>query len=196
MSDSDAQSAEEINPTVIHNRFEFHQPSIAEALAARQSRQRGSSLLSFLWNYDAFVATLPPLQGLIGDHSKRRLLAAVSDLLLALIGSMFLVIALPDFDPLWKGLSYYLFFLLYYQLTEYFLQATPGKWWFALRVKSINGNRPSFWQILIRTLLRVIELSPIFLGVIPGAYLVRFTRRHVRLGDILAGTVVARIENL
>jgi uncharacterized RDD family membrane protein YckC len=179
---SESPYEEDTNPPVTPA-FQLEEHSVSESLKARQLRQS-----------DTFRRR--SVQGLIGDRSGRRFWATEADFLLAAISSMMSVIALPDFDPLWKGLSFYLFFLLYFQLTEFFLQATPAKWFFGLRVKSINGCRPSFMQISIRTLLRVVELNPILLGAFPAALFVLFTRRHVRLGDMLAGTVVARTEDL
>lgn len=136
-----------------------------------------------------------PLEGLIADRSGRRLWANECDFLIAAVFAMTVVILLPDFDPLLKGLSFYLFFLLYYQITEYF-GATPAKWWFGLCVRTINGGRASFSQIAIRTLFRVVEVNPIFLGLFPAALAVLCTRRHIRLGDWFAGTVVVRIEDV
>lgn len=133
--------------------------------------------------------------GLIGDRSGRRLWANECDFLLAVVVSMVILNVIPDFDPLLKGVSFFFFYLLYFQVTEW-LGATPAKWWFGLRVRSSNGNPASFGQIAIRTLCRVVEINPIFLGLFPAAVLVLFTRRHIRLGDWLAGTVVVRIEDL
>ncbi|MDB5346495.1 MAG: hypothetical protein JWP89_4872 [Schlesneria sp.] len=134
-------------------------------------------------------------RGLIGDRSARRVWANEADFFLAAISAMSIVIVLPDFDPLLKGLSFYLFYLLYYQLTES-LGATPAKWWFGLCVRSSDGRRASFWQVAIQTVSRIVETNPIFLGVFPAAFFVLCTRRHLRFGDWLAGTVVVRVENL
>lgn len=159
--------------------FAFPQPSATEALLEWQSRP-----------------STRPLVGLIGDSSGRRLWASECDFLLAVIASMMLVIVLPNFDPLLKGLTFYVFFLLYFQLTEYFAGATPAKWWFGLRVRSVDGHKATFMQVAIRTAWRVLEINPIFMGAFPAAIFIAVTRRHVRLGDMMARTVVVRVENL
>jgi uncharacterized RDD family membrane protein YckC len=136
-----------------------------------------------------------PVDGLFSDCSARRFWANECDFFLAAISAMMIVIVLPDFDPMLKGLSFYLFYLLYYQFTEY-IGATPAKWWFGLCVRSLDGRRASFLQIGIRTLFRVLEANPLLLGFLPAGLFVLFTRRHVRLGDWLAGTVVIRTDYL
>ncbi|MCP3963087.1 MAG: hypothetical protein GY719_35050 [bacterium] len=42
----------------------------------------------------------------------------------------------------------------------------------------------------MRTLLRVFEVNPLLFGSLPAGLLVAFTKKHQRLGDSLAGTVV------
>src|SRR4051812_34880949 len=67
--------------------------------------------------------------GLIGDRSGRRIWATQSDFILAVVVSMMALNVLPDFGPLLKGLSFYVFYLLYFQITEW-IGATPAKWFF------------------------------------------------------------------
>jgi len=163
--------------------FAVDETSVSQSLRERQSLG---------WKQRRQV----PLDGLMGDCSGRRLWAGDADFLIAVVASMLLTVSLPDFDPLLKGLSFYLFYLLYFQLFEYFFGATPGKWWFGLRVRAFNGSRPSFAQIAIRTAWRILEVNPIFVGLFPALISVAVTRRHIRLGDLMAGTVVVRVENL
>jgi uncharacterized RDD family membrane protein YckC len=137
-----------------------------------------------------------PLEGLIGDRSARRIWSASADNLLALIVSMLAVISLPDFDPLLKGLSFYLIYVLYFQLTEYYFSTSPGKWWFGLCIRDHHGKRPSFLQITIRTFWRLVEANPILVGGLPAMLVCLNTRRRVRFGDMMAGTVVIRKELL
>ena len=134
--------------------------------------------------------------GLMGDQSIRRLWAADFDFLLSAIVSMVTVIFLPDYDPMLKGLTFYVIYLIYFQLTEFYWGTTPAKWWFSLCVRDYRGKRPTAAQIGIRTLFRLLEVNPLFVGAFPAVLFVAMTERHVRLGDLVAGTVVTRVENV
>jgi uncharacterized RDD family membrane protein YckC len=67
---------------------------------------------------------------------------------------------------------------------------TPGKRWNGLRVVRTGGQPIGFVASVIRNLLRVIDLLPGFYLV--GMVSILVTRRNQRLGDLAAGTVVAR----
>ncbi len=67
--------------------------------------------------------------------------------------------------------------------------STPGKWLVGCRVLSENAGRPSMGQILVRNLLRYVELFPIF-EWLPPLVLILFTRNRQRLGDLVARTVI------
>lgn len=67
---------------------------------------------------------------------------------------------------------------------------TPGKRWTGLRVVRSTGQPIGFLSSVIRNLLRIVDF-------LPSAYLVGIasilaTSRNQRLGDLAAGTVVAR----
>jgi uncharacterized RDD family membrane protein YckC len=67
---------------------------------------------------------------------------------------------------------------------------TPGKRWTGLRVVRVGGEPVGFVTSAIRNLLRMVDF-------LPSAYLVGIasillTNRNQRLGDLAAGTVVAR----
>lgn len=71
---------------------------------------------------------------------------------------------------------------------------TLGKRLLRLRVMDMRGVRLRFNQVLIRNLLRAVD-------ILPGCYLVGgtaslITRRNQRLGDLAAGTVVVRAEEV
>jgi uncharacterized RDD family membrane protein YckC len=71
---------------------------------------------------------------------------------------------------------------------------TPGKRLLGLKVISLRGDRLTLGQCTIRELLRHIDC----LMVVPGVLSFVLTRRHQRLGDLLAATQVvhsARREN-
>ncbi len=46
----------------------------------------------------------------------------------------------------------------------------------------------------MRSLLRIIEVSRVVLGDVPGALVVVFSKRKQRMGDILAETLVVRSQ--
>src|SRR5207237_7237038 len=67
---------------------------------------------------------------------------------------------------------------------------TPGKRHQGLRVLRESGGPFDFRRSCIRSLLAVADLLPAF--YLLGATLVLLTRRHQRLGDLAAGTMVIR----
>lgn len=84
----------------------------------------------------------------------------------------------------------------YYVLLESLLGATAGKLVLGLRVVDATGHRPGIHRVLIRTVLRLIEVNPIAAGGLPAGLFVLFTKNRQRLGDILAGTYVLRLADL
>jgi uncharacterized RDD family membrane protein YckC len=68
---------------------------------------------------------------------------------------------------------------------------TPGKRAMGLRVESLDGLRPRFWQAAVRNLLRVVDVFPWGYGL--GLAAVFLSRRGQRLGDTAAGTVVVAV---
>lgn len=68
---------------------------------------------------------------------------------------------------------------------------TPGKRWLKLRVIREDGRPISFFEAMVRNLLRVIDfLVPPFYSI--GLISVFATARDQRVGDLVAGTVVVR----
>jgi uncharacterized RDD family membrane protein YckC len=67
---------------------------------------------------------------------------------------------------------------------------TPGKRMFGLRVVGERGLRLDLGQIVLRNLLRMVDLMPGFGGI--GASFLVLHREHRRLGDLVAGTLVVR----
>ena len=119
-------------------------------------------------------------------------MAAVVDQLAAVGVTLVILKNLPELaPPVMGGLSIVLFFG-YYFVPEALWGITPGKWALGLRVMQVDGSRSRLWQAIVRNLLRPIEASPVF--ALPAAVLVVFTPRKQRLGDLLAGTVVAEVN--
>ena len=67
---------------------------------------------------------------------------------------------------------------------------TPGKRWNGLRVVRTGGQPVGFVSSTIRNLLRIVDLLPAFYLV--GIVSILVTKRNQRLGDLAAGTIVAR----
>ena len=85
-------------------------------------------------------------------------------------------------------------YFLYHPVLEILMQgSTPGKHMAGVRLINHAGAAPGFGRILIRNLLRLIDSIP---GVYTVGLLVAiFTRNHVRIGDIVAGTVLVYEDN-
>ena len=83
-------------------------------------------------------------------------------------------------------------FLLYYGYFALFEAIwsgqTPGKRAIRLRVMSTSGRPITFYDSLLRNLLRIVDQVPGFYAV--GLLSVFFTERNQRLGDLAADTVV------
>lgn len=79
--------------------------------------------------------------------------------------------------------------LLYYFIGEVVFFTTIGKFCGWMSVRSKEGGVPSIFSILIRTILRPVDLV---LGILPTWILLEKTEYHQRLGDLAAGTVVVK----
>jgi uncharacterized RDD family membrane protein YckC len=125
------------------------------------------ALLISLSGYVAtiFMGYLPPLDEVA--QWIRGGLIALGILLLAILtlGYSFL------FEWLWDG-------------------QTPGKRALRLRVLHTNGMPLTPWAAAIRSLLRTVDFLPFFYGV--GAFCALFNANNRRVGDLVAGTIVAR----
>ena len=67
---------------------------------------------------------------------------------------------------------------------------TPGKRWLGLRVMQSNGMPIGAWHAMIRSLMRAVDFLPFMYGA--GALVALVNGRNQRIGDVIAGTVVAR----
>jgi uncharacterized RDD family membrane protein YckC len=65
---------------------------------------------------------------------------------------------------------------------------TPGKMIFKLRVIQDSGRQITFFEAMTRNLIRVVDVIPSFYLV--GVISMLCNRRHKRLGDLAAGTLV------
>ncbi|RAJ01666.1 putative RDD family membrane protein YckC [Chitinophaga skermanii] len=85
-------------------------------------------------------------------------------------------------------------YMFYFLIFEWLMQGqTPGKRIIGIKVTSIMGNPPSFDQLLMRWLFRMIENPFLFFFLVPVAIpIVSILRSPYkqRLGDIVANTIV------
>jgi len=144
-----------------------------------------------------------------------RLIAAAVDLLLVVLGTVFLqyaalfIVALLSPEDLWSdldrlsldgGLLIALYVLLNFALFwAYFIGfelrwngQTPGKRLAGLRVVRLDGTPACVLEIVVRNLVRLVDLLPFFYAL--GAVVVLSNRHSRRLGDFAAGTLVIRTE--
>ncbi len=89
-----------------------------------------------------------------------------------------------------------LLFLLYYPILEGLWGFTIGKLICGLIVVNEYGERPGVLKAIIRTLIRLIEVNPIWVGGIPAGIVVASSSAHQRLGDMAARTYVLRMSDM
>ena len=127
---------------------------------------------------------------LSGTRAGARYYAAIVDNLLAIVFALGCAQFLPIDDDMVRGLSAYVFYLLYYAASEGAFGATPAKWYFSLRVVDLDGRKCGFSRAALRTLGRVFDANPLFLGAMPAAILVWVTPKRQHLGDFFGKTLV------
>lgn len=100
---------------------------------------------------------------------------------------------LMNYGKLWIiGFFIFIYGLItlgYFAICEYFLHGrTPGKMWTSIRVMRSDGLPLASWNVIIRNVLRVID---IFMCCSPvGLIFMLFDHQNRRLGDLAGGTVV------
>jgi len=81
-------------------------------------------------------------------------------------------------------------YFLYHLILEPVMRGrTPGKRMIGIRVLTADGRVPSVGALLVRNIFRIVDAMPMLYVV--GLLFVLFSKRHVRLGDLAAGTVLA-----
>jgi uncharacterized RDD family membrane protein YckC len=130
------------------------------------------------------------MDSLIGDSSKKRMLAVGIDSSLATVLSLIAAGMVNSFGSAAVITALCSAYLAYFFVFEAFWSRTPGKYLFGLRVCQVDGSRCTLRSAMLRTLLRVIEVNPILLGALPAGIVLMVTKRKQRLGDLFAGTVV------
>jgi len=130
------------------------------------------------------------MNSLIGDSSKKRMLAVGIDSSIATVLSLIAAGMVNSFGATAVITALCSAHLAYFFVFEALWSRTPGKYLFGLRVCQADGRRCTLRSALLRTLSRVIEVNPILFGALPAGIMLLFTKRKQRLGDLLAGTVV------
>lgn len=78
---------------------------------------------------------------------------------------------------------------IYSSICEFYWGKTLGKALLRLRIESTDGEPPAPWQILVRNIVKILELAHYILILIPLAFMMMSTKQQ-RLGDYLGRTVV------
>ena len=98
-----------------------------------------------------------------------RYFAASVDYILAIILSLLAARSMGEDSPTLQVVALLATFLGYFFFFEGFASRTPGKFIAGLVVVQTDGRPCTWWQVFIRTILRVLEVNPIFLGGLPAA---------------------------
>jgi uncharacterized RDD family membrane protein YckC len=153
--------------------IERHSIVTPEAVAVRVDiAELGSRVGAGLIDSLIVGGVLTVIQIPVGFAASSGILGLGGDLAAALYAAFLLLIAFgyhPFFEEIWNG-------------------QTPGKRAFALRVIQTDGQPVGLGPVLLRNLLRPFD---VLLAAV-GAFLILFTRRRQRLGDLVAGTIVVR----
>jgi uncharacterized membrane protein SpoIIM required for sporulation/uncharacterized RDD family membrane protein YckC len=99
----------------------------------------------------------------------------------------------PDSETMWYLLgampAMIIYFLYHLILEPLMAGRTPGKRMAGVRVLTPEGLVPTTGALLTRNVFRIVDSMPVFYVV--GLLFVFFGKRHLRLGDLAAGTVIA-----
>jgi len=92
----------------------------------------------------------------------------------------------------WPWLA--LLWVTYYAVLEGFFGATLGKRLAGLRVTDLEGRRITWQAAIVRNVARLLDVLPF--TYLLGGILTLATKRHQRLGDLLAGTIVVPLATV
>ena len=86
--------------------------------------------------------------------------------------------------------------IVYFVALEGAWGRTLGKLITGTIVVDSSGRAPGMLKAVTRTLLRLVEVDPLLIGGLPAGIALLVTKRHQRIGDLLAGTYVVRRKDL
>jgi uncharacterized RDD family membrane protein YckC len=94
---------------------------------------------------------------------------------------LFTVFKISNYILFWKGMPFsILLHIIYYVIMESYYQQSLGKMITGTKVVSVNGQTPSFSQVIIRTLCRLIPFEAFsFLGESPVGWHDQFSNTRV-----------------
>jgi len=124
-----------------------------------------------------------------------RLLAALALILMASLLRLLPGVSKPVMAAVWITtlIIASLIYFLYHPVLEVIMRGrTPGKRKAGARIVTVEGAIPTVGSLLLRNLFRLIDCMPGFYIVGLGCCL--FTEKRVRLGDLVAGTVLVLEE--
>jgi uncharacterized RDD family membrane protein YckC len=87
--------------------------------------------------------------------------------------------------PFYVGCGIYLVYVI---AAELLFGKTLGKWFFGLQIVGLDGKRPPLVALLVRNLLRLVDLALMWLPLA----MVLFSPLRQRVGDLAAGTLVVQ----
>jgi uncharacterized RDD family membrane protein YckC len=93
--------------------------------------------------------------------------------------------------PVWVTLG-----VAYFPLTEGLFGRSLGKLATRTVVVNAQGENPGIGRAFVRTLLRIVEVNPLFLGGVPAGIIAATSKTKQRLGDMAANTFVLKQEHL
>lgn len=85
---------------------------------------------------------------------------------------------------------------VYFPVLEGLKGYTVGKKLLRIRVVDQHGNLPGIPKAIVRSLLRIIETNPVFLGGVPAGIIALVSKKKQRLGDMLAKTYVVKTQDI
>ena len=113
----------------------------------------------------------------------------IGKVIMAVIGVLAMIS--PDTGVAGQVISQFLLSFGYGSICELLFNGqTIGKRVMRIRVMDERGLRLRPSQVIIRNLLRIVDMLPVFYAV--GGVFCAFSRRSQRVGDLAAGTVVVR----
>lgn len=137
-----------------------------------------------------------PLAGPLSRFYALAIDVAVYYAICSLLGNILVVVGLvsPDLARASLLIAYFVVPIAYGVGCEWLWRGqTVGKRLLRLRVMDATGLRLRFSQVLMRNLLRAVDLLPGFYLV--GGTVCLLSRRGQRLGDLAAGTIVVRLPD-
>jgi uncharacterized RDD family membrane protein YckC len=132
----------------------------------------------------------------VGGTIVARHLAASGDMLIAIVLALIAGSQIPEDERLMQFGAMTAVWFGYYLVSEAVFSRTLGKLLAGLVVLQLNGTRITIRQAFVRTLFRLLEVNPVFIGALPAALCIIFSRRRQRIGDRAAGTVVASVRQM